>query len=310
MHSRRYLINEDFFDSIDSENKAYTLGFIYADGCVRNSYKRKYFDIELKLSDKQILEDISKFFYQDPADKVKSRIRNRKIEDSIRIEESCRLSVYSTKLVEKLCELGCVPRKSLELKWPNWIVDEEIKKHFIRGYFDGDGSIRMPQKKSASIDIIGTSDFCIGIQNAVNDNIKLSSNVRKDISSEMFRFEISGNKNTKKFFDWLYKDSSIFLLRKYNKYLKLCKKLQDRKWYVYLIRSMKDNTIYTGITKNVEARLKTHNEGRGARYTRGRGPFIIVKYFEVESKSKALKIEYKIKQLSKQEKLDFKLQKE
>lgn len=303
MHLRKYLINENYFNEIDSEDKAYILGFIYADGCVRNSYKRKYFDIELKLSDRQILEDISKFFYQDSIDKVKSRIRNRKIKNSIRIEESCRLSVYSAKLVEKLCDLGCVPKKSLELKWPNWIDNEEIQKHFIRGYFDGDGCIRVPQKKSASIDIIGTSDFCIGIQNAVNNSLELYSNVRKDSSSEMFRFEISGNKNTKKFFDWLYKDSSIFLLRKYNKYLELCKKMQNQKWYVYLIQSTKDNTIYTGITKNVEARLKVHNEGRGARYTRGRGPFFIVKIFQLETKSDALKLEYKIKQLSHEDKI-------
>jgi putative endonuclease len=79
----------------------------------------------------------------------------------------------------------------------------------------------------------------------------------------------------------------------------------DKPWYVYLIQSSKDETIYTGITKDVDARLKTHNEGRGARYTRGRGPFFILKSFQVETKSDALKLEYKIKQLPREEKLNY-----
>lgn len=81
--------------------------------------------------------------------------------------------------------------------------------------------------------------------------------------------------------------------------------LDPKPWFVYMIQSSKDGTIYTGITLDVEARLKTHNEGRGARYTKGRGPFIVIKSFEVASKSEALKMEYQIKQLSKEEKLNY-----
>jgi putative endonuclease len=81
--------------------------------------------------------------------------------------------------------------------------------------------------------------------------------------------------------------------------------LPPKPWFVYIIQSSKDNTLYTGITLDVDARLKTHNEGRGARYTRGRGPFVLRKTFQVSTKSDALKLEYKIKQLSKEEKLNF-----
>jgi putative endonuclease len=79
--------------------------------------------------------------------------------------------------------------------------------------------------------------------------------------------------------------------------------LPQKKWFVYIIQSQKDWTLYTGITLDVEARLKTHNAGRGARYTMGRTPFVVIKVFQCESKSDALKLEYKIKQLSKEEKL-------
>jgi len=76
-------------------------------------------------------------------------------------------------------------------------------------------------------------------------------------------------------------------------------------WYVYLIQSTKDNTIYTGITTDLNRRLKQHNTSKGARYTKGRGPFILIKYFKCQNKSQALKLEYKIKKLSREEKLKF-----
>lgn len=73
-------------------------------------------------------------------------------------------------------------------------------------------------------------------------------------------------------------------------------------WYVYLLRCS-DDTIYTGITNDLEHRIKQHNEGKGAKYTRGRGPVALIKFFECSTKSEALKLEYKIKQMSREEKL-------
>jgi len=73
-------------------------------------------------------------------------------------------------------------------------------------------------------------------------------------------------------------------------------------WYVYILRCS-DDTLYTGITNNLERRIKQHNEGKGAKYTRGRGPVALVKSIECASKSEALKLEFKIKKLSKEEKL-------
>jgi len=75
------------------------------------------------------------------------------------------------------------------------------------------------------------------------------------------------------------------------------------KWIVYIVRCEKDDTLYTGITNNLERRLRQHNEGKGAKYTKGRGPIALVKSFEFLTKGEALKEEYRIKQLSKEEKL-------
>jgi putative endonuclease len=76
-------------------------------------------------------------------------------------------------------------------------------------------------------------------------------------------------------------------------------------WYVYLIKCSVDQSIYTGITNNLNKRIAAHNAGKGARYTKSRRPVKLLKYFEVETKSEALKLEYKIKQLSRQEKLQL-----
>lgn len=76
-------------------------------------------------------------------------------------------------------------------------------------------------------------------------------------------------------------------------------------WYVYIVLCSKDNSLYTGITNNLEHRINQHNIGKGAKYTKSRAPVSLVKSFKVETKSEALKLEYKIKQLSRQEKLDF-----
>lgn len=74
------------------------------------------------------------------------------------------------------------------------------------------------------------------------------------------------------------------------------------KWFVYIL-CCSDNTLYTGITNNLERRIKQHNEGKGAKYTRGRAPVILIKSFQCNTKSDALKLEYKIKQMPREEKL-------
>jgi len=74
--------------------------------------------------------------------------------------------------------------------------------------------------------------------------------------------------------------------------------------YVYIL-SCADDTLYTGYTTDLKRRTKEHNEGRGAKYTRGRGPVELVYYEEYSTRSKAQKREYEIKQYSRQQKLDL-----
>ena len=75
----------------------------------------------------------------------------------------------------------------------------------------------------------------------------------------------------------------------------------ESNWYLYILRC-KDDTLYTGITTDVEKRLEAHRIGKGAKYTRGRAPLELVYRECCGSHSEALKREHQIKQLSRQEK--------
>lgn len=74
--------------------------------------------------------------------------------------------------------------------------------------------------------------------------------------------------------------------------------------FVYILRC-KDSSLYTGYTTDVNRRLKVHNSGKGAKYTRGRRPVKLVYYKEVSSMSEGLKLESAIKKLSKEKKEDL-----
>lgn len=75
----------------------------------------------------------------------------------------------------------------------------------------------------------------------------------------------------------------------------------DNSWYVYILRCG-DHTLYTGITTDVEKRLETHRAGKGAKYTRGRGPLVLVYREKCAGHSEALKREIEIKKMTRQEK--------
>lgn len=80
--------------------------------------------------------------------------------------------------------------------------------------------------------------------------------------------------------------------------------MEQDKHVVYILEC-KDRTLYTGYTNNLAHRLKMHTEGKGAKYTRGRGPFRVVYTQTFSTKSEALLQEYKIKQLCRKEKLQL-----
>ncbi|MBK8014365.1 MAG: GIY-YIG nuclease family protein [Deltaproteobacteria bacterium] len=80
--------------------------------------------------------------------------------------------------------------------------------------------------------------------------------------------------------------------------------MEEDEWYVYLLECQ-DGTLYTGIAKDVERRIRQHEEGAGARYTRGRGPFRLLATAGPLSQGEALQCERSVKRVRRADKLEY-----
>lgn len=203
----KYHVNEHFFDKIDTEEKAYVLGWFYSDGCVDKKGKLR---ISLNHKDREILEKIRDIMsytgplYENPPHKNS--------------EAMVTLCINRKTLADKLIDAGCMPNKSLILHFPSAdIIPSNLVHHFVRGYFDGDGSISISRKRSGYISVTSTDSFNRHLQ-----NILLGFGVKSQL---YYRYK---NKNTcslmityrngiKYFLNYIYKDASIFLCRKQEK---------------------------------------------------------------------------------------------
>jgi len=220
---KKYEINENYFDIIDNEHKAYTLGFLYADGY--NEEKRNIVKITLEEKDIEILKIIRAPICPDKPIryyKYKYKSGNSKPQYSFVIDNS--------HISKRLHELGVVQSKSFKLDFPTFL-DKLLLTHFIRGYFDGDGCItksyskKYPNASKYQISFISTDKFIKGLQMFLYDNIGV--NIHKlqirhpDRNNNTRSLTIGGNLQVEKILNLIYKDSSIHLDRKYRKYIEL-----------------------------------------------------------------------------------------
>lgn len=210
----RYIQDDSYFEKIDNERKAYWLGLLYADGCVsEKSENNKIIIIQLHPDDKYILEQLLK--------DVKS---NRPLYVSNKGYVS--INISSTKMANDLIKLGCIPRKSLVLKFSNEnIVPKQLIKHFIRGYMDGDGCISTYMKlrknrKSpmliCEIKFIGTYDMLYGIKKFFNSEKNILINKH---SPNICQISFTGRKY-RDVVDSLYDNATIYMKRKREKWEK------------------------------------------------------------------------------------------
>jgi hypothetical protein len=133
-NSRKYSVNEEYFNKIDTEEKAYWLGFIAADGCVQCRKSKTLLSVELAKKDEDHLIKLKNAIeYTGPLHQRKAK--NGK-------GSSCCLQVSSMKMVPDLMRHGIVERKSKILQ-PPFMINKEFYRHWIRGFFDGDGSISL-----------------------------------------------------------------------------------------------------------------------------------------------------------------------
>ena len=218
-YNTKYITNINFFKIIDSQEKAYFLGLLYADG---NNYIRKNHSyevsIKLQIQDKLILEKFR--------DYICPNLKLKEIIDKRTNNKHVLLKINNKELSNQLTNLGCIPNKSLSLTFPK--IEEKLINHFVRGYFDGDGSLyNRKQTKTGYVNygwqITSTKMFCESLKIYLNkldihSSMKLACSKTNNITCTL---SVGGNKQIIKLLNWIYKDSALHLDRKYEKYLKL-----------------------------------------------------------------------------------------
>ena len=235
VQSKKYKCNENYFENIDTEDKAYWLGFMYADGYIQNKREDGNRKFGLSLSQKDI-EHLNKFNKYLESNYL---IKEYKVGKSGYVEGTpyCRLLITSKKMTDDLINKGCVEHKTNIIKFPtSQQVPKELIRHFIRGYFDGDGSIYFTKCdkniEQYSIDFLGTDDFLLGVmddlieQNIINKKYKLEKRKEGQIVS---RFRFGGNGAALRFCHYIYDNSTVYLDRKFEKYQELLKLLEAKR---------------------------------------------------------------------------------
>ena len=212
-YNRMYTVDETFFDKIDTEEKAYIFGLICADGHV----EKDRIVIALQEQDIDILEKIKSCIHSNqPLHKI-SKI-NPYTKTDRKVLYMWELQINCVKLVKALYKMGITHDKT-------YTLDSEIIKnvpkslvrHFLRGYFDGDGNVFYGTKYNSgvkyNINICGNKDFLLS---TYQEYFPSPNKLYKDkYSKQCYVWKLSSKQNVDNFLIYLYKDSKIYLDRKY-----------------------------------------------------------------------------------------------
>jgi hypothetical protein len=220
----RYSFNEKVFDIIDTEDKAYWLGFLYADGYNMNRLPSKgkrginLVGLTLAIRDEEHVKKFRSFLeYTGPLCYRRPKRGTRAVG----------VNINSRNFSDHLTRIGVMPNKTVYCKFPtNDIIPESMVRHFLRGYFDGDGctAIRLDRQRRSrpqfEIRIAGTDDMMTGYAAIIRRELHIETypiKVKgKQLNIRNVRF--GGNLASYRFLDWLYQKSTIFMYRKHKRY--------------------------------------------------------------------------------------------
>lgn len=208
---RKYYFDNTIFDVIDTSDKAYWIGFLYADGYITS--QRGGFGIGLGEKDLSQLHKFCSFLSLDNIECIKYQEKTK----------SYRIQLADIHMYEELIKIGFTPNKSYEQN--TTVIDnipQELKKFFILGFWDGDGYVSISKEKKNLTGCVSKNQPLIEeIVSIIN--FYFGDNFSKILLSDGYpRIRLTTNK-AKKFLDWLYEDSNYFLDRKYQTYLQFKK---------------------------------------------------------------------------------------
>ena len=200
--NRLYALDPHVFDVIDCEEAAYWLGFLYADSCLH----RRTLNVRLKLADTDHLMTLREFFRSEsPIQQIESNCSNGKK------YPQCHIEFTDAHLAKRLRNLGILPSRP-DYRLAVSQVPRCFLCHFVRGYFDGDGSAR----KNASLAFCGQEDFLLWLRNifAIEAGTNPHLSVHKHSKANVFYLYISGRLQALKVADFMYRNATFWMARK------------------------------------------------------------------------------------------------
>ena len=224
MTKQKFSFDVSFFDEINTPEKAYWLGFIYADG-FHNKY---HFQMKLSIKDRDHLMSLRSA--------LKS---NHVVHNNL---DTTFLRICSKQLCDTLDKLGCITKKSLVIRYPN--IDPLLNKHFIRGVFDGDGCFYQGNDPTFSI-VSGSYKFLFRIRQILRLETDIKAPIyEREFVNKLYTIQIRKQQDLQKLFVWLY-DGSICLPRKHQKFRNYLQ-LKDKQKTVkkVLIQNIKSDAAY------------------------------------------------------------------
>jgi transposase len=206
--SNTYAVDEHFFDSIDSNIKAYVLGWFYSDGCVDNAGKMR---IQIQSGDSYVLDWIKEQMqYEGPLYDVPppKKFPHRKAQRALCINRKA--------LADNLIKLGCIPNKSLTMTFPS---QRQLPKRywpsFMLGVFDGDGSI---SRKSNYIQtsITSTEEFLSTARDLIYKPLGLAPRHYFRYSwTNTMSLMTTKTEDSRKLLEYMYREAPFYLTRKF-----------------------------------------------------------------------------------------------
>lgn len=230
MPRQKYNLQADYFDSIDTEEKAYWLGFLYADGC--NMPQKREVKLRLAIIDEPHLIKLRNILYPDQDRPLYYLQRN----DRFGNRQSCELYISNAHMSLALKNLGCGRAKTFTVRFPFEHLSPSLYRHFIRGVFDGDGSLCLSTLKTGAkkttFSITGNKPFMAELNHIIAQECGLNENKLipyKGKDERIATLVWTGCRQCIKIREYLYADATIYLERKWEKF----QKLGTEEWRTY-----------------------------------------------------------------------------
>lgn len=224
VNSRKFICDDNFFNNIDTREKAYWLGFMYADGFLSGT---KNVGMNLSSIDRDHIEKFKNSI------SATYPINEYHVTSGYKVGSAySRIIVNSEKMHNDLISHGCVRNKTDILKAPS--IDSIFYADFIRGYIDGDGSIIVSYRKNhkslkpttidSKVKVLGTDDILFFIKKFIEDNgiATINKFYKRKSDHIVSSLELAGNRQVFNFLNLLYDNTDLFLSRKHDKYMTIC----------------------------------------------------------------------------------------